>query len=218
MTPAVLAALVTALSLEGAERLLSARAAVPPGARVAIVVSADRAGDSLVPAARLVAAGAGVTVVVEAPEGAGPAAALELKRSLTTLRGSAPDISLGVAGSRSRLSILFDHDLAAYVDVAVITDDDASQIEVARQALRVAIWTSATMPANGADADLRVLARAGADAVLVRPDAEAREPWLLATASRLNEAPAADVAESVTVVGARRLSAEEIVARHQAYV
>ena len=33
---------------------------------------------------------------------------------------------------------------------------------------------------------------------------------------RLNDAPRADVAESVTVVGARRLSADEIVARHQA--
>jgi hypothetical protein len=214
--PAVLAALVTALSLEAADHVLSLQAAIPPGARVALVVSANRAGESLGPATQLAAAGAGVTIVVEAPEAAAAAASLELKRTLTALRGGAPDISLGVAGPLSRLSILFEHDLAAYVDVAVVADADISQIEAIRLALRVSVWTSATLPADGTEANLAALAHAGADAVLVRPDTDARGPWLLATASRLNEAPAADIAESVTVIGARRLSAAEIVARHQA--
>jgi hypothetical protein len=213
MAPAVLAALVTALSPEAADRLSSAAAL--PGARVAIVVSADRAEASLVSALRLAAGGAGVTIVVEPPEAVAADAALELKRTLASLRGSAPDISLGVAGPLSRLSVLFDYDLAAYVDVAVLARD-GSDPEAARQALGVSIWTSHTMPAEGTEADLRALASAGADAVLVRADGETRDEWLLAAASRLNEAPAADVAESITVVGARRLSAAEIVARHQA--
>jgi hypothetical protein len=215
--PIALAALVTALSLEGAEHLLARPGAVPPGARVALVVSTDRAGQSLGPAARLAAAGAHVTIVVEAPQAPGAAAALELKRTLTALRGDAPDVSLGVTVPWPRLSLLVDHGLAAYIDIAVIANADASRIQDARAALSVGIWTDETMPAGGAEASLRELARVGSDAVLVRPDTDARGGWLLAAASRLNEAPAADVAESVTVVGARRLSAGEIVARHQSH-
>ena len=104
-----------------------------------------------------------------------------------------------------------------YIDVAVIADADRSRIEHARAALSVAIWTADTMPADGAEASLRELARVSSDAVLIRPDTDARGAWLLAAASRLNEAPASDVSESVTVVGARRLSAGEVVARHQGH-
>jgi hypothetical protein len=213
MAPAVLAALVTALSLDAADRLPST--SLPPGARIAIVVSADRAEASLASAIRLAAAGAGVTIVVEPPEGVAAEVALELKRRLSSVRGSAPDISLAVAGSLSRLSALFEYDLAAYVDVAVLAGDQP-ELETAREALGVPVWTSRTLPESGADTDLRDVATAGADAVLVRADDESRAEWLLAAAARLNEAPAADVAESITVVGARRLSAAEIVARHQA--
>jgi hypothetical protein len=214
--PVALAALVTALSLDAAEHLLALPDGIPPGARVALVVSTERAERSLGPAARLEAAGAAVTIVVEPPAAADAAAALDLKRVLTALRGSAPRAALGVAVHRSQLSFLIDHDLPAYFDVAVIADADPSRIDEARAALRVAIWTDRTIPADGGGDALPAIARAGADAVLVRPDSDARAASLLAAASRLNDAPPADVAESVTVVGERRLSADEIVARHQA--
>jgi hypothetical protein len=214
--PIALAALVTALSLDAAEHLLAIPNAVPPGARVALVVPIDRAEASAVPAARLAAAGAGVTIVVEPQARADAAAAIDLTRVLTTVRASAPDASLGLLVRPPQLAFLIDHDLSAYIDVAVIAGADASQLEAARAALRVAIWTTDTIDADASETSLRAIARAGPDAVLVRPDVDARGPWLLAAASALNDAPASDVAESVTVVAERRLSAGEIVARHQA--
>jgi hypothetical protein len=213
--PMALAALVTALSLEAANHLLAVPNSVPPGARVALVASVDRAGQSLDPAGRLAAAGAGVTIIVE-PRATDAVGALELKRALTELRGGASDVALGVVVAGSDLPFLVEQDISAYIDVAVIADADESRIEEARRTLRVAIWTYRRIGADASDTSLRAIARAGSDAVLVRPDQDARAPWLLAAASRLNDAPAADVAESVTVVGARRLSADEIVARHQA--
>jgi hypothetical protein len=219
MGSAVLAALVAALTPAAADRL--AAGPVPAGARIAITVSADTAGEAVRPALRLADAGASVTIIIHLPDdvaGAGATEALTLKRVLTELRAAAPGAALGISGSLSRLTPLFTHDLASYVDV--VATDSAGQPDGLPR------WASARLRSPDGEGRLRTLARAdGVDAVLVGLDAaEAddgeRVAWLVSTVSRLNQSPSSESVtpfeESVTVVARRRLSAAEIVARHQA--
>jgi hypothetical protein len=222
MTSAVIAALVAALSPSAADRLMASGTPIPPGARVALVVEADRAELAVPPAGRLASAGAAVTIVVAAPDGSAESAALMLKRTLTELRTAAPNALLGVSGSFSRLRTLADFGLLAYLDVAVVRPEPADRRAVDRLAADVATWTADRLHVEDNEAELREIARGrgGADAVLVSADSEARLAWLIVASSTLNAAADAtepsDVSEAVTVVGHRTLSADEIVARHQA--
>jgi hypothetical protein len=219
MGPVVLASLVAALTPTAADRV--AAGPVPAGARIAIMVSADTAGEAVRPALRLAAAGVSVTIVLHARdyEGNGdPAEALTLKRVLTELRAAAPQAALGISGSLSRLRPLFSHDIGPYLDV-VAADAAGDMAGLPR-------WATARLGSADREEHLRTLARTeGVDAVLVSLDRRAaddggRAAWLVSAVSRLNQAPttesAAPFEESVTVVARRRLSAAEIVARHQA--
>jgi hypothetical protein len=223
MAPAALAAaLVVALSPAAADRLLASGAALPAAVRVALVVSVDRAAEALPAAERLIAAGASLTVVVEAPAQAPAEAAFALKRALASLRGAVPDAALGVVVAPARVLPLVQHDLAAYADVVVLATADARDVAAVRtQIPSVGVWVAAAFaPVAGEGAEgVRALARTDADAVLVTPDADARIQWLVDATARLNELPPSDASvytEQVTVVGARRFSVEEIMARHQA--
>lgn len=229
MTPAALAALVVALSPAAAEYLLASGPAFPPGTRIALVLSADRAAAALPVAERIAAAGAELAVIVEDTGERPDAAAFTLKRALATLRSAVPNAALGVAAPSARIIPLFQHDLAAYADVvvlsaagAVVPAADSREITAVRTRLpSVGVWVAAALPpvVGEEDVALRTLANTSADAVIVTPDSDERIHWLLAAAARMNGLASSDpgaFTEQVTVVGVRRFSVEEIMARHQA--
>ena len=176
--PMALAALVTALSLEAANHLLAVPNSVPPGARVALA-SVDRAGQSLDVAGRLARREQRHHHRLSRAQRT-PSARWSSNAPLPSLRGGASDVALGVV-SPGPTCRFWSSTISACIDVVIADADESGSRRLAE---RFASRSGRTrrIGADASDTSLRAIARAGSDAVLVRPDQDARAV-LLAAAS-----------------------------------
>ena len=149
--------------------------------------------------------------------------AFALKTSLTAMRAAvAATVFLGMAADTAEWQSLLSRDLASYVDFVVLSDSnplESAGIEVWRLTSRIATVTEA----------LAATAAPGASHLIWSlPDEAAKAAALATELVRVMTAPVStDVrqgqtgdrfAQEVQVVGARSLTVEEIIARHQAVV
>ena len=146
--------------------------------------------------------------------------AFALKTSLTALRAMASDSTLlGLSGGGAQLASLARRDLTSYIDFLVVTDPADSETQAVERWRLVPDGSTLErvlgMTQNGSES--HVLWNLPRDAAIAGLLARELAP---ATAT-----PAADVtvqdkgerfSQSVQVVAARSLTAEEIIARHQA--
>jgi hypothetical protein len=164
--------------------------------------------DALVPAVNDVRAQGGRPAVLVAPDratGTPEARAYALKLRLTELRAVlGADVVLALEGPA-------DPELTSYADVLVGRPADGAAVPAG-----VTMWPTV----DGADlaAALAATRRGGAAQWVLSAPADVIEARALLHALSRAAAPAADVfTEDVEVRGARRLTAAEIIARHQAF-
>jgi len=147
--------------------------------------------------------------------------AFALKTKMTAVRAAAPaTMSLGIAADAATIRFAMSRELASYVDFVVATGTDPFE------ARGLEIWR--VVPASAADvAGVLALTKRSTTTHWLWPLPEdgAAAGALVAELARVAALPAgADpsqgagdrVGESVQVIGARALTVEEIVARHQA--
>jgi hypothetical protein len=193
---------------------------LPPDVRVAIRIDVSATREAVAAAALVADRGVRVAIAVSDPGGTADAAAFALKAALTDLRAGGVEGPLGVVASPARLAALVERDLAAYLDFSASPSTEWRSLAALRgRAPGLRIWVAVRADAAMSADSLVRLDVPDADAILITAETADRAIELGSLADRLTEllAPRADVTEQVTVVGARRLTADEIVARHQAH-
>ena len=161
--------------------------------------------------------------------GAGPSSvgqsddqfAFSLKTSLTALRATVSDSTLlGLSGSGHQLSFLATRDLMSYVDFVVVSDATPFEASGVEQ------WRLMTEAAT-LDRVLRTTRSGSASRLIwMLPGDAASAGSLAGELARVTAAPSSATlhgageafSQDVQVVGARSLTVEEIIARHQAVV
>jgi hypothetical protein len=148
--------------------------------------------------------------------------AFGLKRSVTAIRASMTNSALlGLSGSGARLSLLATRDLTSYVDFVVVTDGAAVETSAVER------WR--LVPDGSTFEQVLAMTGNGSDGHVIwpLPQDAALAAALAGELSRAIAGPKADIAstsageafsQNVEVVGARSLTVEEIIARHQAAV